>query len=341
MLHVPDAHTTVEPVWNTACPDWERRILAGESLVPGPPLFPEQAVAAVQVFRSLPVFDVPGRPTMGDVTGPWALDFVSSIFGAYDVDTGQRLINSFMLLVSSKNCRSTIGLGILLTALGLNRQERAEFLLLAPTSEAATDRFGQVRSMVCKDPVLSELLQVQVGTRTIVHRQTGATLKMIGPNSDLTGKTVHGIVVDGLEVFGQRTDTDDVLREAAGCVAARPDGFMVYLATQASGPPRRMFRSLLDYARLVRDGVLTDRRFLPVLYEFPAALLKAEKHQDPAHFYITNPNLGRSIDLPFLEREHAKATVLGPQDLRWFQARHLNVEHPVAGPAKRAVPQRG
>ena len=103
--------------WTTACPDWERRIVARESLIPCPPLFPDEAADALEVFNALRMVDAPGSPTMGEVSKPWVSDFVSSIFGSYDPESGRRLIQEFMLLVSKKNGKSIDAAGIMLTAL--------------------------------------------------------------------------------------------------------------------------------------------------------------------------------------------------------------------------------
>ena len=94
--------------WSTSLPDWEGRITRGESLIPFPPLFPDEARDALEVFRELRVVDVPGAPTVGEIARPWILDFAAAFFGSYDPDSGKRLIRSFFLKVPKKNWKSGI-----------------------------------------------------------------------------------------------------------------------------------------------------------------------------------------------------------------------------------------
>jgi len=129
--------------WSTACPDWQRRIVAGESLIPCAPLFQDQADAALRVFKELVLVDQPSMEgpegeaipaTMGMVSRQWLLDFVAQIFGAYDAETGRRLISEFFLCMAKKNAKSTGAAGIMLTALILNWRQSGEFTIISPTT---------------------------------------------------------------------------------------------------------------------------------------------------------------------------------------------------------------
>ena len=313
--------------WTTACKDWERRILARESLIPFPPLFPAEAESALSVFRELRLIDVLNRPTFGEVGRPWIMDFVGSIFGAYDPADGRRLITEFFLFVSKKNSKSTLASGIMLTALIRNWRDSAEFLILAPTVEIANNSFFPARDMVKNDEDLSDLLHVQDHYRQITHRGTGAVLKVVAAdNETVGGKKATGVLIDELWLFGKRPNAENMLREACGGLASRPEGFTIFLTTQSDEAPAGVFKQKLDYARGVRDGRIDDNRFLPVLYEFPDSVLKEKHHLDPKCFFVTNPNLGASVDEEFLIREHKKAEEAGHESMQGFLAKHLNVE---------------
>jgi phage terminase large subunit-like protein len=316
----------MQPEWTTSCPDWAERLRAGKSIIP-PPIFPDEAEAGLAVMRELRIVDAPGSPTMGEACAQWVFDFAASVFGAYDVESGRRLITEWFLLIPKKNAKSTDAAAIMLTTLIRNWRPSAEFIILAPTVEIADNSFKPSRDMVSKDDELSDLMQVQTHIKTITHREMGGTLKVVAAdNNTVGGKKSVGTLVDEAWLFGKVANAENMLREATGGLASRPEGFVIWLSTQSDDPPAGVFRQKLQYARDVRDGKIVDKRFVPILYEFPQEMIAAGEHKNPANFGMVNPNLGYSVDREFLERELMKAENDGEESMRGFLAKHLNVE---------------
>lgn len=315
------------PIWSTACLDWKERIRQRRTLVPFDPLFPVSAEAKMAVFKSLRIVDLPGRPTIGESADEWLLDFAAAFFGAYDAETGQQMIREGMLLVSKKNTKSTIAAGIMLTELICGWRESDENLILAPTIEVAGNSFKPACDMIRADEELDALLHIQEHIRLITNRNTKATLKVVAADSaTVSGKKASRVLVDELWLFGKKATADAMLREATGGQVSRPEGYTLYLTTQSDEPPAGVFKDKLAYARDVRDGLVADNEFLPVLYEFPEEMMKDGEHLLPENFYITNPNLGRSVSQKWLESEFRKVENAEDGTKQVFYAKHLNVE---------------
>ena len=314
------------PKWTTACPDWADRIKKGRSIIP-PPIFPEEAESALEVLRALKIVDAPGGPTFGEACAPWVFDLAAAIFGAYDAENGRRLIREVFVCLPKKNMKSTLAAGIMVTALIRNWRDSGQHIILAPTVEIAKNSFDPSRDMVKHEEELDDLLHVQEHIKTITHRGNGGELKVVAADSNTVGgKKAGWVLVDELWLMGLMPDAENMLREATGGLMSRPEGVVIYLTTQSDDPPAGVFKQKLDYARGVRDGLIDDPQFLPIIYEFPPDMIERGEHKDPANFALVNPNMGYSVDVETINREHRKAENDGEASLKGFLAKHLNVE---------------
>jgi phage terminase large subunit-like protein len=317
----------MQPKYSTSCVDWESKIVARQSIMPCGPLFPEEAEEALGIFKSLRIVDAAGSPTFGEVGREWVFDFVSAIFGSCDPDTGRRLIRHFLLAIAKKNSKSTVAAGIMLTALVRNWRPSAEFLIVAPTVEVAGNSFFPARDMIREDPELAEILRVSDHTRTIEHRFTHATLRIIAADAEtVSGKKAVGVLVDELWLFGKRANAENLMREALGGLASRPEGFAIYLSTQSDAAPSGVWAQQLNYFRAVRDGTIVDLHAFPAIFEFPRSMIESGAYLDRENFFVTNPNIGASVDEDFLADELRKSQLAGEASVRGFASKHLNVE---------------
>lgn len=321
----------VRPAWTTACPDWQSRIVNDRTMTPCVPLFPTAAKAGMDVFDALNM--VSAGIKFGEVR-PWVREFAASIFGAYcDVpghpDWGRRLINKFFMLISKKNGKSETAAAIMLTAIILNWRPEAEYIILSPTKEVADNSWKPLKAAVEADEELKALFTIKPTERTIVHRGTNATLKVVAADTQtVTGKKATGVLVDELHEFGMISKAEDMLVEATGGLASRPEGFVIYLTTQSAAPPAGVFKKELDYARGVRDGLIVACHYMPIIYEFPDEYLdRATKpYMREENWHIVNPNLGASVDLEFLRQTIEKAGITGEDSIQSIVSKHLNIQ---------------
>lgn len=314
--------------WNLSCPDWEQRLREGRSLVPELPIDRTAGERAVAVFNKLRLADVPGTPTLGEAGGDWFRDIVRVLFGSLDPVTRARLIRELFLLVPKKNSKTTNGALLMLTATLLNERPKASFIMTAPVQDVAELAFTAVSGAIALDPVLDKKFHVRDHLKTIVHRETKATLEiMTFDPAVLTGQKVSGgALIDELHVVAKMAKAPKAIRQIRGGMLPYPEAFLAFITTQSDEPPVGVFRDELTKAREIRDG---KRRgaMLPVLYELPRAMQQdKEAWRDPAYWPMVTPNLGRSITVERLVEEFETAAATSEEELRAWASQHLNIE---------------
>jgi len=313
--------------WDLSCKEWESKILKGESLVPDLPLHKPSGDRAVAVFNKLRLHDVPGTPALADAGGEWFREIVRALFGSLDPVTQERAIRELFLMVPKKNAKTSNGALLMVTALLLSRRPNAPFLMLAPVHDVAEIAFEAAAGTIALDPVLSKKLHVRQHLKTIIHRETNATLQiMTFDPAVVTGQKCAGVLIDELHVVAKMSKAASAIRQLRGGMLPFPEAFMAFITTQSEEAPSGVFRAELMKAREIRDGKRTGA-MLPVLYEFPQAMQKdAAVWRNPKNWPMVTPNAGRSVTIARLVEEFDAAQSTSEEELRAWASQHLNVE---------------
>jgi phage terminase large subunit-like protein len=320
------------PLWCTAVPDWESRLLAGQSLLPELPLNRDMADKAERIFKRLRIPDIAGQPAFGEAGGQWFIDIVRALFGAWDPATDIRHIQELFMLLPKKNSKTTNSAGLMVTAMIMNAIPNVEMVIIAPTKEIAGLSFAQAKGMIRADAELAKKFHVSEHQRKITHLQSRATLQIKAADTDaITGSKAYITLIDEVHVFASHSRAADVFLELRGALAARSGGLLVMISTQSKRPPAGVFKAELKRARAVRDGKLSAP-LLAVIYELPKSMQEPARNgekpawRNPDTFRLVNPNLGRSVRLDFLVQRLSEVAVEGDEALQLFASQHLNVE---------------
>lgn len=325
--------------WNFACPDWEKRLRLGQSLVPKLPLNIKEAERAVRLFNRLCLPDVAGNPPLKEAAGEWQRDVVRPIFGSL-TDDGVRHVPEVFAMVPKKNNKTTGGAAIMITALLMNKRPRAEFGLVSATKEIANLAFEQASGMIAIDPedYLQSRFHVRDNIKTIVDRKNGSKLKI--KTFDLlvaTGGKWAGLLLDELHLLSQISFASRLVGQLRGGMIANPEAFLIEITTQSDEPPSGIFKSELDYARGVRDGRIVDEiiegvlspvRMLPLIYEFSEKMQADESrpYLNTKFWHRVLPNLGKSIHLPRLIADYKTSRDKGDEEEKRWLSQHLNIQ---------------
>ena len=204
------------------------------------------------------------------------------------------------------------GLGNLLTF--ADGEPAAQVYCAAADREQARLVFNAAKSMVLAEPEL--LARGRVFLNSIVVEATGSVLKVVSAEAYTKhGVNAHGVIIDELHAQPNR-ELVDVLTTSTG---ARRQPLIIYITT-ADFDRESICNEKYDYACKVRDGIITDPAFLPVIYE-------AKRDDDwtsPAVWARANPNLGVSVSREYLERECKRAQET-PTYENTFKRLHLNL----------------
>ena len=256
----------------------------------------DQAKRAVQFFPAMltHVKGHSGRLELSD----WQVAFVASLYGWMRPD-GTRRYREAICAVPRKNGKSTMCAGLALYELCCSGERGPEVYSAAGSRDQATMTFDPAAHMVHQNPALSKRLKVIGSTKRILYTEKAGLYRAIPAEAATShGFNPSAVIFDELHTQPNR-DLYDVLKTGQG---ARRNPLFVSITT-AGHDRHSICWEVWDYARKIRDGVIDDPHFLPLIYELP----DDADWQDEDVWHAVNPNLGVSISLDFLREECQRA----------------------------------
>lgn len=255
---------------------------------------------------------------------PWQQAIVGNLFGWKRPD-GTRRYREVFIYVPRKNGKTPLAAGIALNILFRDDEAGQQNYLAAADREQAALLFRHAKGMIEREPELESRCRIYGGSahggqsRSIVREDDGSFLKVISADADTKhGGNSHLVIIDELHAQPNRELVDVLTTSMASANRRQP--LLVYITT-ADFERESICNEKHKYACNVRDGIVQDPAFLPVVYE----ATKDDDWKSPETWRKANPNIGVSVSEEYLARECAKAEVT-PSYENTFKRLHLDMK---------------
>ena len=243
----------------------------------------------------------------------WQAAVLVNLWGWYRPDGTRRYREAFVF-VPRKNGKTVLAAAMIAIELFTEKEAGAQLYSAAADREQAALAYRHLAAMVQQESELSVRCSVKPSMKCIERNDDNwAMYKALSADAN----TKHGLspsflLIDELHAHPNR-DLVDVLLTGTG---ARRQPLTVYITTADYERPS-ICNEKYDYAARVRDGLVDDPSFLPVIYEAQID----DDWTSEAVWHRANPNLGVSKSLDYMRRECKKA-----QEIPAYQNTFLRLE---------------
>ena len=234
------------------------------------------------------------------------------LFGVKEKATGLRRFKYVYAEIPKKNGKSPLMSALVILMLKYIKDSGAELVSVASSRDQAKIVFGDAKKMIQANPKLNKDFMLFQNSVVMGNKSYKPLSADVGTND---GGNNNVVIIDELHRFKDRELVD--LME--GSMAAKEEPIFFMITTAGSS-----FTSICwekhEYAVKVRDGVIKDDRFLPVIYA-------ADKNDDPFSeetWIKANPNYGVSVRKDFMKEQAEKARMSAAYRNNFLRL-HLNI----------------
>ena len=251
----------------------------------------------------------------------WEKSIVANLFGWQIVDAyGRqvRRIREAFIYVARKNGKTPLAAALMNAGFFLDDEAGQQNFCAAGERDQASLSYRHINGMQKNEIEMGSRVQDYVATRTIVRHEDESFIKVLSSDANTKhGGNPHIIVVDEVHVQKDRRLIDVFQTSMASLNRKQP---LLICLTTADYMRESICNEKYDYACRVRDNIIADATFLPVIYE-------ADPDDDwkkVSTWKKANPNLGVSVSIDFMRRECKRAQET-PTYENTFKRLHLNI----------------
>lgn len=247
----------------------------------------------------------------------WQRAIVSNLFGWKRPDGSRRYREAFLFL-PRKQGKSVLAAALLLLLLFEDGEAGAEIYGAASEFKQACHVFDSARGMVVQNPELTERCTIYKGaSKAIQLKDDFSTYRVLTSESaSAHGGNTSAYAIDEVHALSDN-ELIEVLETSTG---ARRQPLGIFISTSDFEREGSPCNALHDRACKVRDGIIDDPSFLPVIYEAG----KDDDWTDPRVWAKANPNLGVSVGREYI-RSMCQKAVDSPAFENTFKRLHLNI----------------
>jgi len=245
---------------------------------------------------------------------PWQDDIIDQLFGTLKKN-GKRQYRTVYIEIPKKNGKSELAAAIALHELFWDDEPGAEVYSAAGDREQAGLVYNVAAQMVRNDKYMSSRLKVLDSRKRIIDYETNSFYQVLSNES----YTKHGlnpscVIFDEIHAQPNR-ELYDVLTE--GTDIAREQQIVFIITTAGIYDVNSIGWEVHNYACQVRDGIIEDNTFLPIIY----AADQKDDWEDPQVWEKANPSLGYIFEKDNLEIHYkqAKANPARQNNFRRFR----------------------
>jgi len=195
-----------------------------------------------------------------------------------------------------------------------DKEQGAQVIAAAAETDQAEILFKYAKGSVVRSVKLSKLVGKPF-KRSMAIRSTGSNFKVISSTADTKhGMNLHGVLIDELHNQPNRELVDVLMTSTR--TRTQP---LILFATTAGFKKDTICGEMYNYGTKVRDGIIEDEEFLPVIYESDPL----DDWKSPETWKKANPNFGISVKESYLQAQCKMAQEM-PSYENTFRRLHLN-----------------